>query len=291
MTTTTHWKGKDNPCKAIYHAAFEGVDHANRTFCIFILSFQCHLLAFLFSHFNVTCSFAAESPGFKGAEADGLDAREQAIIPIPAFTVNGNIERLKPALVAGLKAGLSVNEIKEILVQLYAYAGFPRSLNAIHAFMVVMQEREAKGIKDTVGKEATPLSKDMDKDAYGAAVRRKLAGVSEEAPAQGYQLFTPVIDTYLKEHLFADIFARDVLDHRSRELVTIAALAAISGTEGQLRFHLGAAMNSGFRVSQLQAFIAVLKEKVGHREAEVAQLVLSDVVQKRQENDEKRARD
>jgi hypothetical protein len=25
-----------------------------------------------------------------------------------------------------------VNEIKEILVQMYAYAGFPRSLNGIH---------------------------------------------------------------------------------------------------------------------------------------------------------------
>ncbi len=204
--------------------------------------------AFLFSLFNATYGFAAETSGFKGAGADGLDEREQAIILISAFAANGNIERLKPALAAALETGLSVNEIKEILVQLYAYAGFPRSLNAIHAFMGVMQEREAKGIKDTVGKEATPLPKDMDKDAYGAAVRRELAGVSEEAPAQGYQLFTPVIDTYLKEHLFADIFARDVLDHRSRELVTISALAAISGTEGQLRFHLGAATNTGFNV-------------------------------------------
>ena len=236
------------------------------------------LFAFLFSLFNATCSFAAETSGFKGAGADGLDEIEQAIIPISAFAANGNIERLKLALIAGLEAGLSVNEIKEILVQLYAYAGFPRSLNAIQSFMGVMQVREAKGIKDTVGKEATLLPKNMDKDTYGAAVRRELAGVSEEAPAQGYQLFTPVIDTYLKEHLFADIFARDVLDHRSRELVTISALAAISGTEGQLRFHLGAAMNTGFSVSQLRAFVSVLKEKVGHREAEEAHQVLASIV-------------
>ncbi|KJS29540.1 MAG: hypothetical protein VR64_20520 [Desulfatitalea sp. BRH_c12] len=39
------------------------------------------------------------------------------------------------ALNQGLDAGLTVNEIKEILVQLYAYAGFPRSLNAIGTFM------------------------------------------------------------------------------------------------------------------------------------------------------------
>jgi hypothetical protein len=36
-------------------------------------------------------------------------------------------------------------------------------------------------------------------------------------PPSGYQLFTPVIDTFLKEHLFADIFARDTLDFLSRK--------------------------------------------------------------------------
>lgn len=244
-------------------------------------------LAFLLSMFNVSCSFAAESHTIDTAVFEALDARERSIIPISAFTASGDIERLKPALNAGLDAGLSVNEIKEILVQLYAYCGFPRSLNAIHAFMGVMQERKTRGIEDPVGKEATPLSDDMDKDAYGAEVRRKLAGWAEEPPAAGYQLFTPAIDTYLKEHLFADIFARDVLDHRSRELVTIAALAAMNGTQGQLKFHLGAAMNTGWSILQLRAFVAVLETEVGHEEAAVAQQVLSDVVQERRGIDEK----
>lgn len=245
-------------------------------------------IAVLLSIFNVSCSFAAESGGaIRNVEIEALNARERSIIPISAFTANGDIVRLKSALIDGLDAGLSVNEIKEILVQLYAYCGFPRSLNAIHAFMGVMQEREAKGIKDTIGKEASSLPKDMDKDAYGAKVRRELAGVSKEAPAQGYQLFTPMIDVYLKEHLFADIFARDVLSHQDRELVTISALSAMSGTEGQLKFHLGAAMNTGFNSVQMHAFIALLNSKVGHHEAEIAEQVLSDVVQMRQSTDEK----
>ena len=53
----------------------------------------------------------------------------------------------------------------------------------------------------------------------------------EVIPApSGYQLFTPIIDTYLKEHLFADIFARDNNDHQSRQIVTISALASMTGT-------------------------------------------------------------
>ena len=57
------------------------------------------------------------------------------MIPITAFTANSDLEKLRRALNEGLDAGLTVNEIKEVLVHLYAYAGFPRSLNGINTFM------------------------------------------------------------------------------------------------------------------------------------------------------------
>jgi 4-carboxymuconolactone decarboxylase len=88
------------------------------------------------------------------AEAQKMDAsqaalspKQHSIIPIAALTATGDLDKLRPALHAGLEAGLTVNEIKEILVQMYAYAGFPRSLNGIHTFMAVMDERHAKGIR------------------------------------------------------------------------------------------------------------------------------------------------
>lgn len=43
-----------------------------------------------------------------------LDARQQAIIPIAAFTATGQMEKLDVALNAGLDAGLTLNEVKEI---------------------------------------------------------------------------------------------------------------------------------------------------------------------------------
>jgi alkylhydroperoxidase/carboxymuconolactone decarboxylase family protein YurZ len=210
-----------------------------------------------------------------------LSAKQHSIIPIAAFTATGDLEKLRPALHAGLEAGLTVNEIKEILVQMYAYAGFPRSLNGIHTFMAVMDERQAKGITDEMGTDASPVPADMNKDAYGAKVRARLAGQDVIPPPSGYQLFTPIIDTFLKEHLFADIFARDNLDDQSRELATIAALAGMTGTAGQLRFHLGAAMNTGLTEAQMKNFISVLQSKVGTQEAESASEILAEVLRTR----------
>ena len=84
-----------------------------------------------------------------------LNTHQQSMAAIAALTATGNIQQLKIALGAGLDAGLTVNEIKEALVQLYAYCGFPRSLNAINALMTVLEERKARGIRDAEGKEET----------------------------------------------------------------------------------------------------------------------------------------
>ena len=59
----------------------------------------------------------------QNVKTENLDARQQSIITIAAFTTSGDIEKLKPALNEGLDAGMTVNEVKEVLVQMYAYAG------------------------------------------------------------------------------------------------------------------------------------------------------------------------
>ncbi|MEW6673086.1 MAG: carboxymuconolactone decarboxylase family protein [Thermodesulfobacteriota bacterium] len=218
------------------------------------------------------------SEGNNMEKLHALNQKQQSIIPIAAFTAEGDINRLKPALSKGLDAGLTVNEIKEVLVHLYAYTGFPRSLNALSAFMSVMDERKAKGIEDAIGKEASPPPSDWNRDEYGAKVRAKLAGLDTIPPPAKWQLFSPVIDTFLKEHLFADLFVRDVISQKDRELTTIAALAAMTGTEGQLRFHIGAAMNTGLSPAQITDFISVLRTTVGKAQAESAQKILTEVL-------------
>lgn len=215
------------------------------------------------------------------AETDmTLNDRQKAIIPIAALTANGNMPKLETALSKGMDAGLTVNEVKEILIHIYAYAGFPRALNGINAFISVMENRKAQGKTDTQGPEATPLPSGYDPNDYGHKTRNTLVGRDISNRKSGYPAFTPVIDKFLVEHLFADIFIRDVLSHQTRELVTISTLAAMAGTEPQLKGHLGIAMRMGYSEAQLKDYIVVLKDKVGIDVAQRANRVLGDVLGK-----------
>jgi len=226
-------------------------------------------------------SFAAISEAQTMDANPALSAQQHSIISIAAFTANGDLAKLSTALHAGLDAGLTVNEIKEILVQMYAYAGFPRSLNGIHTFMAVMDERHAKGITDAMGKDASPVPADMHKDAYGAQVRARLAGREVIPPPSGYQLFTPVIDTFLKEHLFADIFARDTLDFLSREIATVGALSSLEEVNPMLHFHMGAALNVGLTENQAKELVALIGSEVGKKAGDNAGEVLQQVLDSR----------
>jgi len=221
------------------------------------------------------------SKGNTMEKQQALSQKQESIVNIAAFTANGDLAKLKTSLNEGLDAGLSVNEVKEILVQMYAYAGFPRSLNGLGVFMAVMDERQARGIKDVLGKDASPLPADLDRDEYGAKVRAQLGGLDKIPPPAKWQEFSPVIDQFLKEHLFADIFARDVLTFQQRELATIAALASMHGLEGPLSFHLMAAMNTGLTEEQMKAFVSVIEAKVGSKEADSVGNLLTELLAKR----------
>lgn len=210
-----------------------------------------------------------------------LDARQQGIVTISAFTAKGDLVNLKKALHAGLDAGLTINEIKEVLVHLYAYCGFPRSLNGINTFMAVLEERKAKGIKDTPGREATPVTGMASKYETGKKNLETLTGRPETGPKTGYAAFAPVIEVFLKEHLFADIFSRDILSYSQRELATISALISMGGVEPQLQGHLAIGLNVGFTEPQLKQVLSLIETNVGKKEAEAGQQVLAKVMASR----------
>lgn len=201
-----------------------------------------------------------------------LTERQQSIIPIAAFAAKGDMEKLSAALNKGLDSGLTISEIKEVLTHIYAYAGFPRSLNGINCFMTVLEDRTAKGIMDAPGKDASPLPADKSSLELGTEIQTRLSGSFVKGGAMD---FAPTIDYCLKAHLFGDMFGRDNISESDRELVTLSILASLEGTEGQMKSHLRYALNAGLTENQICSIADVLKERVGKKEAYRADKVIS----------------
>ena len=133
-----------------------------------------------------------------------LNEKQQCMAAIACLEAKGDIDGLTAAINAGFDAGLTVSEIKEALSQLYAYTGFPRSLNALGTLQSVVNSRRQQGKACEEGKDADPMAEGYDALKQGTEVQTKLSGKPFTYD------FAPATDYYLKAHLFGDIFARTI---------------------------------------------------------------------------------
>ena len=207
-----------------------------------------------------------------------LSSRDKSTIAIAVLTAKGDLVQLKSKLIGGLEAGLTINEIKEIVVHTYAYCGFPRSIRGLQTFMEVLEERKSKGIIDQLGNEATKVINEEDKYSRGKSILQKLTNATIPNTLSGYAAFAPIIDIFLKEHLFADIFERDVLSFIQREWVTISVISTIGEAEPMLQSHLLYCLNLGVVPEQLKEFTEIIKPIIGKRKTKSAKHVLKEVL-------------
>ena len=195
------------------------------------------------------------------ADAAELTPKENTIVDIGAWTARGEQDKLGAAFKAGFGAGLTLNEAKELVGQLYAYCGFPRALNAaatlmkIEGYGLTRRRGEAESAENENGGKIRNGGSFVLGDKaleIGTANQTKLCG----GPVKGALFdFHPQLDEYLKTHLFGDIFARDNVDWRTRELVTIAALAARPETAPQMKAHIAIGKVNGVTDAQAKAIV------------------------------------
>jgi 4-carboxymuconolactone decarboxylase len=229
-------------------------------------------------------SFTSNTEAQMPKENEELTSQQQSFVKIASFTAVGDHRSLAKALNEGLDVGLTINEIKEAIVHAYAYCGFPRSIRGLQTFMEVLDERKAKGIQDKIGNDPSPTNNVGSKYERGKKVLAQLIKAPQDGPLTDYAAFAPVIDTFLKEHLFADIFERDVLTYAQRELITISVLGSIGYAEPMLRGHLSISLNVGLTPQQLKHFVTVIESAVGKKKADAAKSVLNEVLRSRPKN-------
>ena len=209
-----------------------------------------------------------------------MDSKRQHITEVAALTGKGDLDKLKTVLIDGLNDGMAVSELKEVMVHAYAYCGFPRALRGLQTLVAVLDERKAKGIEDDWGRKASPITDTRSKYERGRDILVEISGIPADAPKADYAILAPEIEVFLKEHLFADLFERDVLTYAERELTTVAVIASLGkGVEPMLKGHMGIALNVGITPDELRSVLAIVEKNIGRDEADGGRLALNEVLQ------------
>ena len=209
-----------------------------------------------------------------------MDSKRQHITEVAALTGKGDLDKLKIVLIDGLNDGMAVSELKEVMVHAYAYCGFPRALRGLQTLVAVLDERKAKGIEDDWGRKASPITDTRSKYERGRDILVEISGIPADAPKADYAILAPEIEVFLKEHLFADLFERDVLTYAERELTTVAVIASLGkGVEPMLKGHMGIALNVGITPDELRSVLAIVEKNIGRGEADGGRLALNEVLQ------------
>lgn len=178
---------------------------------------------------------------------DALDepTRQLAIVIMLATAGNRDVA-LQRHIEAALRAGLSHTELTEAFMQLAVYAGFPTALNAITtATAVFTRELPSAGASKCAA--VAPVESRATRHARGLATLSHTSRGAGASVIANFDDLAPEIGHAIIEHAYGEVFARQEIDLRTRELAACAAFAAIGnqaiGTP--LRVHVQAALNCG----------------------------------------------
>ena len=212
---------------------------------------------------------------------DGLDLKSKEIAVVASLTALGNAQpQLKVHINGALNVGCTINEVKEIILQMSGYSGFPTCINAMNALKDVLNEREKQGIKDCIGDEPTNKISPMDRYEVGVKELSELDSNQVELLEKTYNEFSPDL-VKLVVNSYADIIARNNLNKKYRQIATIAALTALGNAKPQLKFHINAGLNVGLTADDVKEIMLLMTVYSGFPSAINGTNILKEVLDER----------
>jgi 4-carboxymuconolactone decarboxylase len=107
------------------------------------------------------------------------------------------------------------------------------------------------------------MQSDPNRRARGDQKIREILGQSAEQVERSLGDISPDLATYVIETIYGEIYQSPVLDARTRQIVTVAALATLGNAAPQLRTHVGGALRCGVTREQLIEIMMQLVPFVG----------------------------
>ncbi|MBF5045624.1 carboxymuconolactone decarboxylase [Aggregicoccus sp. 17bor-14] len=171
---------------------------------------------------------------------EALDERTRLMVQLAGIIASHAVAEYRVMLGAALEVGVTPVEVKELVYQAVPYVGMAKVFDFLHATNEVLRSR---GISLPLERQSTTSPE--TRREKGLAVQKRLFGdVIDKMYAQSPkdQLH---IQEFLSANCFGDYLTRQGLDLKTRELLTLAMLAALGGCEPQLAGHVAGNLAAG----------------------------------------------
>lgn len=131
------------------------------------------------------------------------------------------------------------------------------------------------------------MTQPQDKVEHKTRFEQGSARLAEVDGQAGEEVVEPLGDLgrYIVEFAFGDIYSRQGLSLRDRELATVAMLTAMGAREPQLKVHIGAALNVGLTKQEIEETILQTVPYAGFPTAINAMNVFQEVVAQNNEHE------
>lgn len=211
---------------------------------------------------------------------DKLDNKSKEIVAISSLIAQRAIPEMKVHLHGALNTKNTINDVKEIILQMSVYCGFPKSICAMSILQEVLEERKNQGIIDQEGTpfQVEELSNRLNKGSDELALLNKN---QEQILRENFDSFSPELVQFTLEYGYADIYSRNNLNKKSRQIATIAALATLGNAPAQLRFHISAGLNVGLTVDEIKEIMLLMTVYSGFPNTINGMTILKEAVEER----------
>jgi len=129
----------------------------------------------------------------------------------------------------------------------------------------------------TLTEELIMKDESNDRFARGWEKLKEIDGEAGERVIEALKGIAPDLGRYTIEYPFGDVYSREGLDIKSREIATVAALSAMGNAEAQLKVHIGAALNVGCSPVEIVEIIIQMSVYAGFPAALNAAFAAKDV--------------
>jgi 4-carboxymuconolactone decarboxylase len=218
----------------------------------------------------------------------GLSLKSREFATLAMVIVSSNQNNSVQAHVEGaLRAGATETEIKELLIQMTMYAGYPKTVVAVSAVQEMLSDLKQRGIP-----AATPqpdLESRRQAESNEVRYRRGLEALNQiskssgEAVVKSFEDIAPDLGRYIVEFSYGDVFSRPNLDLKTREIATVAALTGLNTTASELplKVHINGALNVGANRQEIVEAIMHMIPYVGFVKVQQAMALAETVFQER----------